>query len=372
MEINDHPVVPRDPLISICVLNYNYGQFVGQALDSALAQTYERVEVIVVDDGSTDDSSRVIGRYGDRVRALRKENGGQASSINAAFSAARGDVVMFLDADDILCPEIAGAVAKAFERQPETAKVQFRLVLADASGNSLGIHVPPRPGILPSGDLREHVVRYRNYAWQPTSANAHPTWVLRELLPMPEKDYRGNCDTYLAELVPLLGPVCSLDDIGLRYRLHGANDFAGRRVDPERLRIKLEQLTSNHSRFHALATRLGIEGVSRDPTAALDPAFITFRLASLKLDPARHPLPTDRAPMLVVRGIKAVLRHPHLSVRDRFRRTLWFLAVGPAPRPLARRLIDFYLPDGPFRPRWDRARTSLGRSVQGVGGQHST
>lgn len=370
--MNDHPVVPRDPLISICVLNYNYARFVGQAIDSALAQTYQRVEVIVVDDGSTDDSFSVISRYGDRVLALRKENGGQGSSFNAAFSAARGDVVIFLDADDILCPEIAGAVAGAFERRPETAKVQFRLVLADAAGNSLGIEVPPRPGILPSGDLRDHVVRFRNYAWQPSSANAHPAWVLLELLPIPEKEYPTNCDSYLAELVPLLGPVCSLDDIGLRYRLHGANDFAGRRVNPERLRMKLDQLTRNHSQFHSLATRLGIEGVSPDPTAALDPAFITFRLASLKLDPARHPLPTDRPSMLVVRGVKAVLRHPHLSVRDRFRRTLWFLAVGPAPRPLARRLIDFYLPDGPSRPRWERARTSSGRVVQGVGGQHST
>lgn len=347
--------MPLEPLITICVLNYNYARFLADAIDSALAQDYEHVEVVVVDDGSTDESPEVVARYGDRVRGLRKENGGQGSAVNAGFAAARGDVVMFLDADDILLPGIVGAVARAFDRQPGLAKVQFRMALADVTGKPLGLVVPPRPGHLPSGDLRDHVVRFRNYAWQPTSANAHPAWVLRELLPLPEATYRTHCDAYLAELVPLFGPVRSLDEVGVRYRLHGTNDFAGRRVTPEWIHMKLDQVCRNHVHVHALATRLGVDGSSPDPREPLDAAFLTFRLASLKLDRGRHPVPTDRSRTLVRRGVEAVLRHPHLSLKDRVRRTAWFVVVGPSPPPLARRLIETYLPDGPVRPRWRRA-----------------
>lgn len=348
--------MPVQPLITICVLNYNYARFLADAIDSALAQDYEHIEVVVVDDGSTDESPEIVARYGDRVRGMRKENGGQGSAVNAGFVAARGDIVMFLDADDILVPGIAGAVASAFASDPGLAKVQFRMALANVTGEPLGPVVPPRPGHLPNGDLRDHVVRFRNYAWQPTSANAHPAWVLRQVLPVPEARYRTDSDCYLAELVPLFGPVRSLDDVGVRYRLHGANSFAGRAVTPEWIHRKLDQVCVNHAHFHATAERLGVEGSSPDAMAPLDTAFLTFRLASLKLDRARHPVPTDRSGALVRRGLQAVLLHPHLSLKDRFRRIVWFSVVGPSPPPLARALIHAYLPDGPVHPRWERAR----------------
>ena len=352
--------VPLQPLITICVLNYNYARFLADAIDSALAQDYEHIEVMVVDDGSTDESPEIIAGYGNRVRGVRKENGGQGSAVNAGFAVARGDIVMFLDADDVLLPDIAGAVAAAFARDPGLAKVQFRMALADVNGTPLGLVVPPRPGQLPNGDLRHHVVRFRNYAWQPTSANAHPAWVLRQLLPVPEARYRIDCDCYLAELVPLFGRVRSLDDVGVRYRLHGTNNFAGRAVTPEWIHTKLDQVGLNHADFHATAMRLGVQGSSPDPMAPLDTAFLTFRLASLKLDQARHPVPTDRSGALVRRGLEAVIRHPHLSMKDRFKRIAWFSVVGLSPPPLARRLIHAYLPDGPVRPRWERARRGAG------------
>ena len=86
------------PLVSIVIDNFNYGRFLGAAIDSALAQTYPHVELIVVDDGSTDDSREVISSYGDRVSAVFKPNGGHASAFNAGFRASHGCIVMFLDA----------------------------------------------------------------------------------------------------------------------------------------------------------------------------------------------------------------------------------------------------------------------------------
>src|SRR5713226_5859186 len=87
---------------SIIVNNYNYGRFLKDAIDSALHQSYPGVEVIVVDDGSTDHSREIIASYGDRIIPVLKENGGQASAFNAGFSQSRGKVIFFLDSDDAM------------------------------------------------------------------------------------------------------------------------------------------------------------------------------------------------------------------------------------------------------------------------------
>ena len=83
----------QSPLASIIVNNYNYGRFLPDAIESALAQSYPRVEVIVVDDGSTDHSRAVIARYGARIHAVLKPNGGQASAFNAAFAHSYGEAL---------------------------------------------------------------------------------------------------------------------------------------------------------------------------------------------------------------------------------------------------------------------------------------
>src|SRR5918994_1808682 len=91
-------------MASIIIDNYNYGRFLEEAIDSALDQTYSDTEVIVVDDGSTDDSREIIDGYGDRIIPVFKENGGQASAFNVGFELSRGEVVFFLDADDRFFP----------------------------------------------------------------------------------------------------------------------------------------------------------------------------------------------------------------------------------------------------------------------------
>ena len=85
------------PLVSVLINNYNYQQYLEQAIDSALAQDYVPIEIIVVDDGSTDDLRSIIGRYGSKIRAVFKSNGGQASAFNAGVNASRGDILCFLD-----------------------------------------------------------------------------------------------------------------------------------------------------------------------------------------------------------------------------------------------------------------------------------
>lgn len=172
------------PVVSVCVVNYNYDRFLPAAIDSALAQTGPEVEVVVVDDGSTDASSEVIAGYGDRVVAVRKANGGQGSAFNAGFATCSGDLVCFLDADDVLEPEMAALAASEFTACPRLSKVQFMMRLVDQEGSHLGVTVPPRRGVQPSGDLATHVLRFRTYPWPPSSANVYAARALRQVLPL--------------------------------------------------------------------------------------------------------------------------------------------------------------------------------------------
>ena len=149
------------PLVSIVISNYNYGRYLRAAIDSALAQTYPPIEVVVVDDGSTDDSREVIESYGARILPVFKSNGGQGSAINAGFAASRGEIVMFLDADDEFLTDAVDEVIKVW--RPGVAKAQFQLELIDDCGKLLGRRVPHFEGFVPNGDIRDRIVRFGEY-----------------------------------------------------------------------------------------------------------------------------------------------------------------------------------------------------------------
>jgi glycosyltransferase involved in cell wall biosynthesis len=91
--------------VSIVIPAYNAAKYLRETLDSALNQTYRDAEVIVVDDGSTDETPRILEQYGDRIQVLRQENHGRAAACNTGARAARGEWIAFLDADDIWLPD---------------------------------------------------------------------------------------------------------------------------------------------------------------------------------------------------------------------------------------------------------------------------
>src|SRR4051812_20304329 len=158
-------------LASVIVNNHNYGRFLPFAIDSALAQTYRPLEVIVVDDGSTDDSRDIISGYLPHIQPVLKSNGGQASALNAGFAASHGDVVLFLDADDVLFPS---AVSNAVSLLSEAgiSKVQWPLEVIDQAGSRTGERRPSQPA--PEGDFRQQVLERgpSNVPSSPTSGNA--------------------------------------------------------------------------------------------------------------------------------------------------------------------------------------------------------
>src|SRR6202789_3319887 len=111
-----------EPLVSILISNYNYARYIGESIQSALQQTYPNFELIICDDGSTDDSVSVIEEYlrkDPRVQLIRKANGGQASGFNAAFAASRGEIISLLDSDDRYLPNKIERVVADFQTNPE-------------------------------------------------------------------------------------------------------------------------------------------------------------------------------------------------------------------------------------------------------------
>jgi glycosyltransferase involved in cell wall biosynthesis len=265
-------------LVSILIVNYNYGRFLADAIDSALGQTHPHCEVVVVDDGSTDDSQEVIARYGNRVVAAVKENGGHGSAFNAAFAASRGDTVCLLDSDDVFTEDKVACVVEAFEREPSASIVYHQLQHVDSDLRPLG---KPWPRVVVSGDISDKIVR--SGGWWPragTCADAFPRWFLDRVLPMPEADYRQSADSYLVGLAPFCGKVVGLRRPLALYRMHGQNDSqlptreeqlryklyrtvtdvnGVRRALEDRLRLDIDISLEDNFRYHHLRWALGEE-----------------------------------------------------------------------------------------------------------------
>ena len=128
------------PLVSIIIANYNYGRFLGEAIQSALDQTYPAVEVILVDDGSTDDSLEVAARY--PVRVFPRPNGGVSAARNFGVAQSRGEFVLFLDSDDVYEPRTVELLLAALLAAPP--RVAYAYCQMHFFGNEESIW-PSRP-----------------------------------------------------------------------------------------------------------------------------------------------------------------------------------------------------------------------------------
>ncbi len=330
-------------LVSIVIDNFNYAEFLGQAIDSALAQRYGGTEVIVVDDGSSDHSRQVIGRYDGRVRAVLKENGGQASAFNAGFAASRGDIVIFLDADDVLLPDTAAHVSEVFARQPGVVKVHYRLGIIDAHSRPTGGYLPPRTVELPEGDLRRRVLRAPDdVPYPPTSGNAFSASALRRLLPMPERHFTRLADVYLLNLASLLGRVARLDHVGAYYRVHARNIHYDQKFDLDRTRAMIRATSKTHEHLARLAASLDLGDTSAVTFSSV--TDLAQRLVSLRLEPEAHPVSSDTRLELATRGVAAALGRSDAPVARRLLYACWFACAAVLPRTvvyeLAERLVQ--------------------------------
>ena len=125
------------PWVSLVTPAYNQAEYLGDTIESVLAQDYPRLEYIVLDDGSSDDTPQVLERYGDRVRHERHANMGQARTLNRGWSLAKGSLLGYLSSDDRLEPEAISQLVQALTLHPDSAVAYGDFELIDARGRSL-------------------------------------------------------------------------------------------------------------------------------------------------------------------------------------------------------------------------------------------
>jgi glycosyltransferase involved in cell wall biosynthesis len=210
------------PLVSVIVNNFNHGQFLRDAVDSALMQTFPNVEVIVIDDGSTDDSREIIASYGDRVIALLKDNGGQAAAFNVGLAASKGEIVIFLNADDVLLPTAVQRVVGLF--RSGVVKVHWPLWRVNPDLSRTGQRIPTED--LPVGDLRAATFAGgpATSLSPPTSGNAWARDFLEQVMPIPEENHRTGANDYLYGLAPAFGVIDRIKTPQALYRVHASKN----------------------------------------------------------------------------------------------------------------------------------------------------
>ena len=131
------------PLVSIVIPVYNMSRFVAEAIESVLAQTYTPVELIVVDDGSTDDTPAVLAVYADRCRVLRQPNRGQAAALNHGWQSAHGSLMGYLSADDLLHEDAIASSVASLTKTPGAVLTYCDFALIDEAGRQRGIRRVP-------------------------------------------------------------------------------------------------------------------------------------------------------------------------------------------------------------------------------------
>ncbi len=336
-----------DILVSIIINNYNYACFLRMAIDSALGQSYRPIEVLVVDDGSTDQSRAIIDSYGDRVKSILKKNGGQASTLNAGFARSHGDFVIFLDADDVLLPHAAQRVADALSAQPETAKIQYRMEVMSADGTRTGVIKPPRHIPLPTGDLKKQEMLFPfDLTWLPTSGNAFSTLALRDIFPIPEEAYgKVGADWYMAHLTPLFGPVISLGEVCAYYRVHTDNHYELSEPLLNLEHIRQTIIYSDITRHYLLKYADQLRLPDR-PSEILSVSYVANRITSQKLEPDRHPVTGDTPGKLFRLALVAISRRSDVAWLMKIMLGLWFASMVIAPKSLAHWLAEvFFFPE---------------------------
>ncbi|MDZ4874796.1 MAG: Undecaprenyl-phosphate 4-deoxy-4-formamido-L-arabinose transferase [Chroococcidiopsis cubana SAG 39.79] len=230
------------PLVSILINNCNYGCYVDKAIESALNQTYSHLEVIVVDDGSIDNSREVIARYQDRVIPVLKENEGQSSALNVGFNIAKGDIICFLDADDLALLEKVSEVVNVFKNNPDigwcfhsikvmdmkTGKLLKRIchdnvyvTITEETKQSRSQKCDFRASMLERGKV--------DFIIPPTSGLCFTRSLLKQIFPLPQyKTHKTSADRCLKFSAIALSPGFFLDRELTIQRVHDCNAYTAR------------------------------------------------------------------------------------------------------------------------------------------------
>lgn len=237
--------------VSVIINAFNYGNYLTAAIDSALHQCSPGVDlqVIVVDDGSTDHTPQVARQYGSAILYHRKTNGGQATAIQKGLELATGEIVCLLDADDEFYPTKIQRAVEAFQADRRIGAVYNSYIRVNKAGEPLG-----PPAVWNRAGLR--LPQYGLF-WQangvPTSCISLRRDIARRLC-IPDV-FRICADFYVLAALPHLTEIGWVESPLTAYRIHGDNMFAGK--DPTKQREALHR--NWRATYAALLSQYNVE-----------------------------------------------------------------------------------------------------------------
>lgn len=262
------------PRVTVLIDSYNYGRFIEEAIESVITQDFppEQFEILVVDDGSTDDTAERIRKFGTRIQYLYKPNGGQASAFNLGLQAAKGEIIGMLDADDYWLPGKLRRIVQEFEKHPDAGMVYHRLQEFNMqSGQRKDSSFTAISGFVARN--RKDLLCYNLY---PTSSLAFRRRCIEPLLPIPE-GLTIQADSHLSGLIIFLAPIVAIGESLAVYRVHGANLFhsPGAQFSAERTQRRIKTFNTLTEGMKAWLRANGHDLSQRDVRAFFMQWFLT-------------------------------------------------------------------------------------------------
>jgi glycosyltransferase involved in cell wall biosynthesis len=323
-----------DLLLSVIIANHNYEAFLKQAIDSALAVDWPNIEVIVVDDGSTDGSRAIIESYGSRIAAACLPKSSQLDVRNHGFAISRGDIISFLDSDDLLDPAIMQRVTRVWDDQ--VSKVQVQMGTIDANGNNLGSNFP-RYELTPTADeCRSWALDTSSYPTPPGSGNVYARWFLERIFPL-DHSCGDATDSCCVTAAPLLGRVVTIPEVLAFYRVHGNNLGAMADLQPRRLHRQIIRAQQRFDYMKRIAAQAGLTVKAGGPEGSLH--YLMYRAASFRVSPSDHPIHGDSKFLLIRRAYAAALEPQGFTPASTVMIFLWICGIMFAPFAIAQWLM---------------------------------
>ena len=256
-----------EALVSVLIDTYNHERFIERAITSVLDQDMpmNEVDILVVDDGSTDRTPEIVRRFEARVRYLRKPNGGQASAFNFGFAHTSGQIIAMLDGDDWWEREKLRLVLDAFRENPEIGAIGNALNEVGADGKLLSAIAPDHPHPFFLRSLKEGIQFSALMTYMGTSRLALRRTVLEKMLPVPE-DLVIEADEYLATLAVAISGGLVLGQHLTNYRYHPGNLYQFGKFSLEKAHRKSKVL---QCLVRELPVRLQALGVAPNTAAAI-------------------------------------------------------------------------------------------------------
>ncbi len=319
----------NSPLVSIVITCFNYELFIRQCIESALHQDYPNLEVIVVDDGSTDRSWDLIQDYRDHITAVRTQNRGALRSSLTGLSLSKGEFVHFLDADDLLEPRALEEIAPHL--RPEVSKVQFMLSPINKEGDVIGDPFPKLAFSQESSPLIQSINQRGYYNTPPTSGNIYRRDVYENL---GDLSYERAIDGVPYLLAPFVGRVVSIDQPLGKYRIHNANLSSFSTLSSDRMNGYMNRFLARLHHLKELVDARGLRGKIRlrQDYAYVQEMMILSAVAS-----------GNRPQVRLLASYMSAVRREHRAVLRRYMSLVFALGLFALPDAGRRQLASFRL-----------------------------